>query len=181
VVNIHFVNTLGALETFQFFNPRESIEVSKTTIKKHPFKLDSSGTYSDINNGVFNADEEILNVNSKANYRVITNPLTDAESIWLKELIASKQVYVELISGALVPVMIKNNNYNVLLKKYSGGKLNRLELEYSVAGGIIPTNESFYGYGGNDSSQIITLDIDTTPEQSDVIIYHDSTNGSVII
>lgn len=129
-VNILFTNSLGGVTTHVFFNPIESINTTKTTLKSNILQL-NSGVYSDSSNGILNSSERIINTTSTSSYTVFSNPLNDAETQYLSELISSENVYVE--SGStLIPIAIKNSNYQVALRKTNGGKINRLEIQYST-------------------------------------------------
>jgi hypothetical protein len=134
-INLLWLNTLGGVDSFTFYNPRESVNVSKTTIKKQIYKMVGID-YTDKINGIYNPEEEVLNVVNTSTYKVISNPLSDLESVWLKSLIESKQVWIELDNGELFPISVKNTSYDVLLKKYNTDKLNRLELEFTASANI---------------------------------------------
>ncbi|WP_316797317.1 hypothetical protein [Pedobacter agri] len=131
-VNFLFTTSLGGVESFTFYNPKQSINTTKTTLKSNVLQL-NGGVYSDNIAGVLNQTDKIISSVSKSTYTVFSNPLTDSETIYLKELISSQNVYVEnSLNDNLIPVTIKNNNYSVALRKTSGGKLNRLEIQYEM-------------------------------------------------
>ena len=134
-VDVIFANKLGGFDSFTFFNPRETIEVTKTTITKNPYQFDDSGVYTNVINDVINEDVSTINVNSTSKYKVISDPLSDLQTVWLKELIQSPKVYVKLANGVLMPVQLTNSNYPVLQKKYSTA-LMRLEVELTTKSGI---------------------------------------------
>jgi hypothetical protein len=135
-VEILFLNRLGGFDRCTFFNVRESVAVTKTSLTKTPFKIDNSGNYTDIQNGIFNTDTETIFVNTVNTYKAITDSLTDAQCYWLKELIESTKVYLKLPNGDFLPIHLNNSNYPVLRKKFSTS-LMRLEIEFVANGDIL--------------------------------------------
>lgn len=133
---ILFLNKLGGFDKCTFFNLRETLEVSKTNLAKTPFAIDGNGNYTDNQNGIFNTDTETIFVNRVNTYKAITDPLTDAQSYWLKELVESPKVYVKLPNGNFLPIQLNTTNYPVLQKKYSTS-LMRLEIEFVANGDIV--------------------------------------------
>lgn len=162
-VNILFTNSLGGLESFTFFNPIQTTSVSKTMLKQNVLQM-NNGIYSDNKDGVLNQSDRIINVNSTSTFKVFSDVLTDHETIMLMELIISKNVYVELSDNkTLVPITITNNNYQVLLRKTNGFKLNRLELNYTAQSGFIPSKSELFG-SGTGSAQIQFQDMPLPPD-----------------
>lgn len=178
-VNFIFSTSLGSYETFTFYNPKESISTNKTTLKSNVLQL-NNGLYSDNVNGVLNQSDKIINTSSTSSYTAFSNFLSDDEFVYLRELVSSKNVYVELSDNiTLVPVTIKNTSYNINLK-YNTGKLNRLEITYEAQAGFIPSKSDLFGTG-NGSSQIQFLDLPLPVQSNNGIIYVDSSNGSITI
>lgn len=130
-INFLFTNSKGGVTSYVFYNPTRTINTTKTTLKSNILQL-NSGVYSDNVNGILNQSERIINTNSTSTYTVFSNPLSDVETIYLSELISSSNVYIQLLDETLVPITIKNSNYQVALRKTNGGKLHRLEIQYSM-------------------------------------------------
>lgn len=130
-VNIVFANALGGFDGITFFNPREAIDVTKTTIQKNPFIINDAGIYSDSNNSVYNLETKTINVNSVSTYKVMSDVLSNEESVWLKELIKSEEVYIKLTDGTFYPITISNLNYPVQQKRFSTTNI-RLELTFTI-------------------------------------------------
>jgi hypothetical protein len=131
-VQILFGNALGGFDGIIAFNPREQIDITKTSIQKNPFQQDNStGLFTDISNGIYNNDTETINVNSISTYKVITDPLSDIESFWLKELIKSPQVYILLPTGSYLPITITNVSYPVQQQRFNQS-LVRLEITFTI-------------------------------------------------
>lgn len=131
-VQILFGNALGGFDGIITFNPREQIDITKTSIQKNPFQQDNTtGLFTDISNGIYNNDTETINVTSVSTYKVITDPLSDVESIWLKELIKSPQVYILLPTGSYLPITVTNVSYPVQQQRFSQS-LVRLEVTFTI-------------------------------------------------
>ncbi|MDY0906577.1 hypothetical protein [Pedobacter sp. CFBP9032] len=131
-INILFTNSLGGVESFTFFNPIETVNVTKTNLKTHVLQM-NNGVYGDSRDGIINPSQRTINVTSTSSFKVFSDVLTDHETIMLQELITSKNVYIELSDNqTLMPISIINNNYQVLLRRTNGFKLNRLEITYTT-------------------------------------------------
>ncbi|WP_428329039.1 hypothetical protein [Mucilaginibacter sp.] len=130
-VQIVFGNQLGGYDSFMFFNPRETLDVVKTSITDNPFSINIGGIYTDNNNSVFNEENTTINVNATSTYKVITDALRDEEVRFLKELVKSQKVYIRLLNGMFYPVTVTNLNFPVQQKKYTTSLL-RLELVFTM-------------------------------------------------
>jgi len=130
-IQLVFGNQLGGFDGIRFFNPQEQIDVVRTTIKKNPFQLNNN-LYTDNVSGVFNSDTDTINVASTSTYTAISDPLSDDESLWHKELVKSKQVYVLLPTGNYMPVTITNTQYKVQQNKYNNTALVRLSITFTI-------------------------------------------------
>jgi len=122
-----FSNQYSGMDTIRLFNPRTSLQVSRTTINNNQFKQDEAGIYSDSVNGVYNSTSSIINSNTTYSIKAITDVLSDSQALWLKDIIQSEIVYLRLSNGFLLPVTIKNESYTIQSKRYSRNN-NRLEL-----------------------------------------------------
>jgi hypothetical protein len=139
-INILFSNTLGGIDSYQFVNPVKSIDVTKTTIIKNPYRLDASGNYTDKIGSIYNAVEEIINVSSKITYTATSRPLSDTEAEWLNELFISRQAFIEVSNGFIFPIIITNTNYVVQRMRYLGNNLNIAQITFRI-GNVDISNE----------------------------------------
>jgi hypothetical protein len=157
-VNILWVNSLGGIDSYQFQNVQETINISRNTYKKNLFKLDN-GFYSDRTAEVLNPSEEIINVNQTGTYTATSAIISDSESIWLSGLFTSKQVYVELADYSLVPVIVTNPNYQIQRQKYNRGSFNTVQVTYTLNGDVIPMDAISISQGfGSGSGQVEFID-----------------------
>ncbi|WP_316736272.1 hypothetical protein [Pedobacter aquatilis] len=177
-VNLLWTNSLGGVESFTLFNPIESIAVAKTKLKTNPLQLDN-GVYSDHSNGIINPTEKLISSSSESTFKIFSDVLTDEETIMLKELITSENVYLELSDNqTLLPINIKETNYDVLLRRTNGYKLNRLNISYSTQSGFIPSKSDLFGSGvGSASIQFINMPV--PPTYNNGVVYHNASNGTV--
>lgn len=137
-VNICWINSLGGLDSYQFQNPQEQLNVTRATIQKNTLIDGDSGFY--VNMGIYNVETEIYNSSPATTIKVYSRELSDAESAWMTELMNSQQAFVVLNDNTLVPIVVTNTQYNVQKKKYLTSDLNILELTFTLPSGIIPAN-----------------------------------------
>lgn len=143
-VNVLWVNSLGGVDSYQFIAPQDSINVTRNTMKRNTFGINSEGIYSDINGGIYNPSEVILSNQVSSNTRMVSKHLSDEEAYWMQELYMSKQVFVELPDGSLVPCMLNGSSYSIPRVKYNRGSLNTITIELTLADGVIPAGVSAY-------------------------------------
>lgn len=146
-VIIVFANSKGGFDSCFFLNPKETVNVTKNTIEKYPFRFNSAGDYSNINNNIFNKEKETIGVDAVSTYTVISQPLNDIDSRYLKQLFVSPEVYVKLIDGTYLPITITNTSYEVGRIKFSNG-LVRQTLQFTAEPGLrlinyAPTGDDF--------------------------------------
>ena len=108
---------------------RLTMDVERKTFEQRNYTFNNSSVdYYDANN-VYN--ESKINYGSKSNhsYKLTMDFPTDAEYIWLAELIVSPQIYAE-IDGNYYPVSIKANNYEY--STYTNNRLRALEIDIEL-------------------------------------------------
>ena len=127
-VNVLWINQFGAVDSVQMVAPQLSVSTSKLSIQKNNINLNSSSIYT--TNNVFNVANETYNTTSKSTLKMYTKPLSDSESNYLSDMIGTRQAYISLINGQLVPVQIVNKNYSVQRKKYVSDGLIQTQFEF---------------------------------------------------
>lgn len=129
-INLYFINAFGMFDTARFdLASRLTMDVERKTFEQRNYTLNNSSvTYYDTNN-VYN--ESKINYGSKTNhsYKLTMNYPSDAEYIWLAELMVSPQIYAE-IYGNYYPVSIKSNNYEY--STYTNNRLKALEIDIDL-------------------------------------------------
>jgi hypothetical protein len=129
-INLYFINAFGMFDTARFdLASRLTMDVERKTFEQRNYTLNNSSVdYYDANN-VYN--ESKINYGSKTNhsYKLTMNYPSDAEYIWLAELIVSPQIYAE-IDGNYYPVSIKSNNYEY--STYTNNRLKALEIDIEL-------------------------------------------------
>lgn len=136
-VNVLWTNSLGGIDSYQFQCPQNTITFNKSTIKNNIYGINESGIYTDISGGIYNPTDTIISFNTQSTFKAYTKDLSDSEAYWLKELFQSKQVFIELDNGDLVPIKINNSSYAIQKNKYVKTGLNIVEIDYSVADNIL--------------------------------------------
>ena len=129
-INLYFINAFGMFDTARFdLASRLTMDVERKTFEQRNYTFNNSSVdYYDANN-VYN--ESKINYGSKTNhsYKLTMNYPSDAEYIWLAELIVSPQIYAE-IDGNYYPVSIKANNYEY--STYTNNRLRALEIDIEL-------------------------------------------------
>ncbi len=174
-INIIYKNSLGGFDSWQFYNPIETVNITKTTMNTNVLRPDNNGQLNDNNNGVLNSDTKIINVKNKSTFKVFSDTLNDYESIALREIYTSSAVFVELQDNTLVPITIKGNSYKVQQKYTNGTKGIRVELEFESL--FIPSNYSLGNGVELSSAMLLTNDLPVPVTPASGIIYHNSNNG----
>jgi len=129
-INLYFINAFGMFDTARFnLASRLTMDVERKTFEQRNYTLNNSSVnYYDANN-VYN--ESKINYGSKSNhsYKLTMDFPSDAEYVWLAELIVSPQIYAE-IDGNYYPVTIKNTNYEY--STYTNNRLRPLEIDIDL-------------------------------------------------
>lgn len=107
-IPVHFLNVHGGLDVFNFklaSNKNSAIER-----KKYNTML---GSFNSSNNYIYQVGDrssQSINSSSQDSLTVNSDWITDAESVWLKELITSPIVFMER-AGVLIPISITESKY----------------------------------------------------------------------
>lgn len=129
-INLYFINAFGMFDTARFnLASRLTMDVERKTFQQRDYTFKNTTVdYYDANN-VYN--ESKINYGSKTNhsYKLTMDYPSDAEYIWLAELIVSPQIYAE-IDGNYYPVSIKSNNYEY--STYTNNRLKVLEIDIEL-------------------------------------------------
>jgi hypothetical protein len=129
-INLYFINAYGMFDTARFnLASRLTMDVERKTFEQRNYTFNNSSVdYYDANN-VYN--ESKINYGSKTNhsYKLTMDFPSDAEYVWLAELIVSPQIYAE-IDGNYYPVSIKANNYEY--STYTNNRLRALEIDIEL-------------------------------------------------
>jgi hypothetical protein len=136
-INLYFMNAYGMFDTACFdLASKLTLNTERKSFKKKDYKLNSGSVDYYNSNNVY--VENKINYGSKSDfeYKLTMNYPTDAEYIWLEELIVSPQIYAD-IDGYYYPVTIKDTNYE--FSKNQNNKLKALEIN-------IELNQTRFGY-----------------------------------
>jgi hypothetical protein len=129
-INLYFINAFGMFDTARFdLASRLTMDVERKTFQQRDYTFNNTTVDYYNSQNVYN--ESKINYGSKTNhsYKLTMNYPSDAEYIWLAELIVSPQIYAE-IDGNYYPVSIKANNYEY--STYTNNKLKVLEIDIEL-------------------------------------------------
>jgi len=122
IANINWINDFGGLSSNTFIAPKETKQVSKTTLNTNGYLNRVAGVYSPI--------EKVLSANINNQYNITSQVLTDEEFNTISNIINSRNVYAELTNGDLYPINLTTTAVEVLKKKYTK-RHNRIELNFT--------------------------------------------------
>jgi hypothetical protein len=126
IKTLHFLNKLGGFESKEFIKvSRKTNEITRTGYGKPPYIINSNGSVSWFDSTTKVYQEQKTNFASEWSDKMQLNSdlLTDAEYVWLGELLKSTMVYIE-IGGYFFPVTITDTNYEE--RKIINDKLTNL-------------------------------------------------------
>jgi hypothetical protein len=129
-INLYFINAFGMFDTARFdLASRLTMDVERKTFEQRNYTFNNTTVDYYNSQNVYN--ESKINYGSKTNhsYKLTMNYPSDAEYIWLAELIVSPQIYAE-IDGNYYPVSIKANNYEY--STYTNNRLRALEIDIEL-------------------------------------------------
>lgn len=126
--NLYFINQYSMFDTACFnLVSKLSLDTERKSYTKLNKKFgNSSVTFYDNNNVYYQSK---INYAAKTNYtyKLTMNFMSDAEYVWLSELITSRTIYMD-IDNNYYPVTIKNTNYEYI-QNVQGLKVLELDIE----------------------------------------------------
>jgi hypothetical protein len=132
--HIKFLNRLGGFDTF-FFSSNENVFIDVGNREQYT-KLAGTVSGSPVTWGYNLSDrgQKVIAVDSQERTILKSGALTDAEYVWLRELITSPEVYaIETYNGTIYdrPIVITTSSYEEVYKRNK--KMSQLTLEYKYA------------------------------------------------
>jgi hypothetical protein len=132
--HIKFLNRLGGFDTF-FFTSNENVFIDVANREQYT-QLAGTVSGSPVTWGYNLSDrgQTVIAVDSQERTVLKSGALTDAEYVWLRELITSPEVYaVETYNGVIYdrPIVITTSSYEEVYKRNK--KMSQLTLEYKYA------------------------------------------------
>lgn len=164
-LNVIFVNQFGVLDTVQFYNPINSLSVSRQTMKRNPY-VNTAGTPSDYNDHIFNVIDEILTTNPKQQTKVSTGILDDRTLTWLSNILISEQIVLQVHQDLYIPILLSDNNYEIIEQKYQT-EPNVKQFTFTLSEGFTP---DFIFNNGSDTSSTANIVWSTTRTSNDYSI-----------
>lgn len=109
---IHFLNQYGGFDSKIFSKvSRRSFDITKTDFGKLPYTVDSAGAVNYYSlNGVYNESASVYSSQYIEKLTLNSDLLTDAEYVWLADLLLSPMIYIE-DGGYFFPIQITDTSY----------------------------------------------------------------------
>ena len=144
LVNVLWENNLGGIDSYQFVNPIETRDVTRTYLRKNSYQFNETGDYLDIADDIFNQQERIINSVLETKWKMWTKPLTDDENNWLAGLLNSRNVWIEVESGRIYPVSLVETSYTINQNKYQN-ELVQSEWTFKIMDDLLKTENLIAG------------------------------------
>lgn len=151
-VNVYWLNMYGVIDTYQFVNPENSLDVNRTTIKVNPFKTNSFGRSVDYDGDVFNLVDKILAVSPTQTIKLYTRDLSDLEAIWISGILTCKQALVKAAIGLFIPVLTGDTSISLTERRYLNAQ-NIKQFSFRLSEGFTP---DFKIIAGNNVLPVIS-------------------------
>jgi hypothetical protein len=130
-IPIHFINSLGGYDTIIFtLVNRESRNIERKSFEQAEWQYRSSDMYRWNQYNVFNGGSVQFNTQQTITYKLTSDWLNLTDYTWIRDLIASPEVYMELNSGEFIPVKISTSQWTQ--KKRYVDKVYNLELDIEL-------------------------------------------------
>jgi hypothetical protein len=133
VIPLHFLNSVGGYETFHFtLVNRQSRSIERQSFERLQYEYESATTAMDMVDayGRLYGGTIPFTTKQKLTYKLISDWVNFTDYNWLKELIASPEVYLQR-GNQFVPVNISTTSWQE--KKRFADKTFNLELDIDVA------------------------------------------------
>jgi hypothetical protein len=133
VIPLHFLNSVGGYETFHFtLVNRQSRSIERQSFERLQYEYESATTAMDMVDayGRLYGGSIPFTTKQKLTYKLISDWINFTDYNWLKELIASPEVYLQR-GSQYVPVNISTTSWQE--KKRFADKTFNLELDIDVA------------------------------------------------
>jgi hypothetical protein len=126
-IPLHFLNSLGGYDTIIFtLVNRESRNIERKSFEQIEWQYRSSDMYRWNQYNVFNGGSVQFNTQHTITYKLTSDWLTLTDYTWIRDLIASPEVYMEN-SGTFIPIKISTSQWTQ--KKQYVDKIYNLELD----------------------------------------------------
>jgi len=126
-IPLHFLNSVGGYDTIIFtLVNRESRNIERKSFEQSDWQYRSSDMYRWNQYNVFNGGAVQFNTQHTITYKLTSDWLTITDYTWIRDLIASPEVYMEN-GGTFIPIKITTSQW--IQKKQYVDKVYNLELD----------------------------------------------------
>lgn len=108
----HFLNQYGGFDS-KLFNKanNRTYDITKQSFSQLPYTVDATGAVITQSNNVYNDGKRVYATSFTEKGFFNTDILSDAEYVWLRDLLLSPMIYLEDPDLGHFPVMISDTNY----------------------------------------------------------------------
>jgi hypothetical protein len=139
LVNVLWLNSFGTIDTFQFQEPVVTTSTERNSIRRNNANLSSNQVY--VTRDTFNVEKYVYNEVTKSTVKLHSNWISNDTAEWLTELYKTKQCWVELNNGQLLPCQIQENSYTITRNSYNQVAQVEFNLEFDN-NVILPTGKN---------------------------------------
>ena len=130
-MSLHFLNSLGGYDTFEFTCVnRQSRNIDKSSFEGIEYEYASNAMNRANTYGVLYGGATQFSTRQSISYRLVSDWVNYIDYLWLKQLIASPEVYLER-GNTFIPVTINTTNWSE--KKQYRDKTYNIELDIALA------------------------------------------------
>lgn len=133
LITLAWLNPYGAYESYTFgLVNKKTNEIARKEFARLPYEINASGVVSYDSNGVLYGSKRGYNSSVKTTLSITSHLLTDAEYVWLADMLNSPDVYIfNSDLDRFVPVVITDSNYEY--RTYMNSRLTPLQftVQYS--------------------------------------------------
>lgn len=140
-VNVVWLDSKGGVSSYTFINPKETKTIQRSTYQSNRYQNNSIS-----NNGIINISQKTFGVSQTSDYTLNTPILNDWEYVYLTDMLSSEQVFVELTTGELYPIILKTTSAEVKRKKYST-TAPRFQFSYEAESNLNIVPDSYLSFG----------------------------------
>jgi len=129
-IPVHFLNRWGVYDTHRFdLVSKLNMNVKRKEFEQKDYRFNGNSVdYKSSSNRYYEGKTNYFNA-ATWEYKLNSDALSDAEYVWLSDLIVSPQILIE-IDGYFYPVTIKQDNYEY--GKYVNNKLQALTITFEM-------------------------------------------------
>ncbi len=126
---LHWLNRLGGFDAFTFkLKSKRKRTINRSSFERQKNTL-SAGRYAYTSQS---RGDVVYNTDIDWSLHVVSDPLTDAQTTWLKELAESPVVFMENTNGTYTAMTLRNKDYMIQRSQQDGIHYAEFDLDYAL-------------------------------------------------